>query len=205
MWFFRHGERQDFVDPSWSSGQQHPYDTPLSVIGHQQAQEVATYMSDIPIDHLFCSPFTRAVQTGSPTAKTLGMPLKIEHGFCEIFYASWFPTPPTLAGLEEAGLDESLFDASYESAVMPVYPETDATVLERAGKVLAHILNNYSGNIAIFAHGGICYPFTESIFGEKQDITMPYCSLIRADWIDGNWVLQKSGHDLSHLSEKPRG
>ena len=68
VWLVRHGNRQDFVDRSWRETAARPHDPPLSADGREQARETGRFLAGEPIDHLFASPFLRAVETAARRA-----------------------------------------------------------------------------------------------------------------------------------------
>lgn len=64
--------------------------TPLSAVGERQAEYLAEYLAaNERIDKIYVSGLTRTVQTATPTAKRLGLPLHTERGFQEIFAGIW--------------------------------------------------------------------------------------------------------------------
>lgn len=61
-----------------------PEDSPLSVYGLQQADELATFLlaqQDPPIEAVFSSPYYRCLQTIEPFSKAANLPIHIEPGF----------------------------------------------------------------------------------------------------------------------------
>lgn len=58
IWICRHGNRIDFVDPSWKGSD--PYLSPDGII---QAKETGKRLKDENIQHIFASPFFRTVET----------------------------------------------------------------------------------------------------------------------------------------------
>lgn len=95
---------------------------PLSAEGEEQAAELSTHLVKIEpaIRKIYSSPFYRCLQTCSPTAKLLGLPINAETGLGE-HYALERPTHPVPA---KAATLKSRFpdiDTSYEPQV-PVSP-----------------------------------------------------------------------------------
>ena len=58
-------------------------DPPLSPLGLHQAEAVAAYLADEPIDALWSSPMRRARQTADVIAGVLGLPVEIHPGLAE--------------------------------------------------------------------------------------------------------------------------
>jgi broad specificity phosphatase PhoE len=200
FWFVRHAEREDFVDPDWPRKNRRHYDTPLSDTGHQQARETAEFFSKQSIQHLFVSPFLRTLQTATPIAEELDLPMKIEDGLCEIFFERWFDTEPSFPGPSAAELKQK--DPLYRSAVTPVYPETIDTVRKRGAECMAHILENHQGNILCVSHGGVLWELMSGLTGEQQSIEVPFCCIIHLTLSSEGWTLERNGSDDSHLSVK---
>ncbi|HOB04501.1 MAG TPA: histidine phosphatase family protein [Propionibacteriaceae bacterium] len=78
----RHGQSGNnlLFEQTGGSAGRHP-DTPLTDLGHVQAQRTAAYLAADPVDlpwqitHLYTSLMTRAVQTARPIADALDLPL----------------------------------------------------------------------------------------------------------------------------------
>jgi hypothetical protein len=85
IYLARHGERLDFVDPSWCDTAENPHDAPLTARGEQQARELGVRLRDCNIAHVFASPFSRVTCTAVRAAAELANPcrVKLESGNCE--------------------------------------------------------------------------------------------------------------------------
>ena len=46
IYLIRHGQREDFEDPTWPQRAARPYDTPLSATGFRQAEDVGRALMD---------------------------------------------------------------------------------------------------------------------------------------------------------------
>ena len=69
-------------------------ETPLSPLGHQQAEAVADYLAkNETIDKIYASPLSRAMDTVAPTAKRLGLPIVTDEGLIEINGGLWEGLP----------------------------------------------------------------------------------------------------------------
>ncbi|KAI8815775.1 histidine phosphatase superfamily [Fimicolochytrium jonesii] len=166
----RHGTRQDFLTPNWTSPTNLPKDPPIAPIGHHQAQEVSAHLlgqsphsrSPPPITHIFSSPFTRCIQTVAPYARARDLRVKIEDGLGEWFNeansilpaaadtlpsnhteAKPCPRAPTVAELE--ALFPGLVDLGYEMRMRGTRWESKAEVHERLRVVLGRIIGFVEG------------------------------------------------------------
>jgi hydroxymethylpyrimidine pyrophosphatase-like HAD family hydrolase len=77
----RHGHRfNDSPDPD------------LTPLGFKQAAELPSRLAELgldDVDFIFSSPMGRALQTAAPVAKSLELPIHVEHGFCELLAHNW--------------------------------------------------------------------------------------------------------------------
>eukprot|EP00747_Dinoflagellata_sp_TGD_P179206 gnl/TRDRNA2_/TRDRNA2_29633_c0_seq1.p1 gnl/TRDRNA2_/TRDRNA2_29633_c0~~gnl/TRDRNA2_/TRDRNA2_29633_c0_seq1.p1 ORF type:complete len:281 (+),score=30.46 gnl/TRDRNA2_/TRDRNA2_29633_c0_seq1:67-909(+) len=97
----RHGERLDYIDPSWlpANLRAKPWDPPLSEDGKRQAEALASGVAawcdklSLELAAVYSSPFIRAKQTAEPTAAKAGLQVKVEPGLVEWvgegFYTAW--------------------------------------------------------------------------------------------------------------------
>lgn len=117
-------------------------DPALLAEGVQQANAVAEYFDkqqpSLNIVALMSSPFHRALQTLSPIAKVLGLPVRVEWGFSELLAHGWLhdedPLPfLTLKCAPAEAHSLVRLDQEYETAVIPVYPDIDGKM--KAGNV----------------------------------------------------------------------
>ena len=86
VYITRHGARIDFEDPNWGLNAENPHDPTLSANGEQQALELGKILQDlddVKITHIFCSPWSRTVQTAKPFAEQNSIPIFIENGIFE--------------------------------------------------------------------------------------------------------------------------
>ena len=131
--------------------------TPLSELGHQQAELTAKTLAREKIDAIYTSDLLRAVQTAEPLAKLLDLPIVKTPAFRE----------------RHVGVLEGLtFDESKESFPKDYYAlvnrnihhvitkgESYRHLLRRATTELREILRIHQGErIAVFSHtGAICF------------------------------------------------
>lgn len=116
----RHGTRLDFLTSDWKSPFNLPKDPPLADEGHAQAQQLSKYLLNTArnVKYIFCSPFTRTVQTIEPYCRATGIKLRIEPGLAEWFNA-WdkkegdAPPPRTPTVQELSDFFPNLIDETY--------------------------------------------------------------------------------------------
>jgi probable phosphomutase (TIGR03848 family) len=145
----RHGEN-DWVGSNRLAGR-----TPgvhLNDKGVQQAQALADLLSEQPLQAVFSSPLDRCMETATPLAQRLGLPVMSEEGVIEVDYGEW--------------RGQNLKDLVKEPAWKMVqhYPssfrfpngETLQEVQHRAVATLNQIHQTYANQtVAIFSHGDV--------------------------------------------------
>lgn len=208
----RHGSRPDG-----------PADPQLDTLGFEQAKWAAEYLARevksipgfTPITHIFCSPFIRALQTATPVAKELGLPIQVEYGFCELLAAGWLhsfdPLPELRFKVPAAMPMEEHIDRSYEPAVMPTYPDVVGRLspgdsgrrdkpLRRHRDALNAVLEHAgTGSVLIVAHGathdfvaGALCP-TQHKQKHHTPFTVDHCSLTEIVSEGDGWHLSAFG------------
>ncbi|WP_152394873.1 histidine phosphatase family protein [Paenibacillus guangzhouensis] len=58
-------------------------DAPLTAVGQEQAQDLAAFLADRPIDYIVCSPYVRACDTIAPLAMQLGIEVQLDERLTE--------------------------------------------------------------------------------------------------------------------------
>ena len=91
MYVLRHGQSEFNVRFSKTRIDPGIEDPRLTELGHSQAAEAAEVLARHPITRIVASPYTRALQTATPLAKKLGLPIEIDplireraHFHCDI-------------------------------------------------------------------------------------------------------------------------
>jgi broad specificity phosphatase PhoE len=147
----RHGESEANVIHSLDCGVPGP---PLSPLGHEQAQELADKLADLDIQQIYASTMQRAVQTVTPLAQRLGLPITQRDGLREFDVGDLHPRNDQSAhqALDELMVrwliyrDRTAFRPDGESA---------AEVVARFRSVLVDVLASYDDGVAVVAtHGG---------------------------------------------------
>jgi len=95
----RHGERTDYVEPSWVSSAQRPWDPPLTDTGREQAwlagAAIRTHLLKLglpPVTRGFTSPLIRCAETATIAVGALGSSFLcgVEPSLSEITDRSWY-------------------------------------------------------------------------------------------------------------------
>jgi len=195
-WLCRHGNRMDFVDPSWKGK-----DAPLSPDGVVQARETGRRLRREGIRHVFASPFLRTVETAFHIAEALDLLIKVEHGACEWLNPAWFSEHPRLMSPEDLAGKFPRIDLSYPTFVRPRHPETREDCMARCHETAMRISAAYRENLLIVGHGASIVGLTQGFLGEDEEpeISGKFCALIKVAHRNGESALELNG-DNSHLS-----
>ncbi|KAH8268024.1 hypothetical protein KR018_006561 [Drosophila ironensis] len=234
VYIMRHGERVDFTFGTWipycfdefchyrrkdlnmpktlpwrkhtPEGWQN--DSPLTNVGVFQAKLIGQALLDaeVQVDHVFCSPSYRCIQTCASALEGMrlkGKQINVEPGLFE--WMAWYPggVPDwlTKSELVEAKFD---IDLDYE----PVQPKQDLSVrlkesteqfYERNHEVILQLLKRTTGNILIVAHATTLDTCSRQLTGGRPRSTnelrqvihkIPYCSLAVVEQVDEDeWQL----------------
>lgn len=180
------------------------YDAPLSPLGRQQAEALAERMRNIPIDFIICSPFHRTIQTVTPLARRLGVPIRLEWGLSEFLKEDWFEKFPLLPTPEERRTEFPEIDETCRSMVMPEYPEDLERLQDRLRKIIAALLTNLGPTIFIMTHGASSLGIRRALRGEKEtplNLNADCCSVSHLTWADGSWQSVLDGN-VDHLKSR---
>lgn len=196
----RHGNRQDFVDPSWHSSAAEPYDPPLSVDGVEQARRLGLRLRGEGIDAIVASPFLRTVQTAHHANEALGLPIYLEPGFGEFLHPRSFDRAPRLLELNELRDDYPTLADGYTATWAQRYPETHAELMSRAQKALEALLEKLPGTLLVVGHAAsVCA--LAMIDRDVQSVECPLCALFCLDHDGGRWRLSLDA-DIAHVGER---
>jgi len=199
VWIARHGNRLDFVNPSWFETAARPYDPPLSNDGVVQARELGQRLAGEKICHIFASPFWRTVATACEIAEILDLPIAIEEGLSEWLNPYWMPEMPEKMSLAELCDRYPRIDTSYESRVKANYPESEQDVNERAGKTARILAEEFGTDILLVGHGASVIGATWGLVRGNPEVNAALCCLVKVVWSEEGWVMELNG-DTSHLS-----
>ena len=194
IWLCRHGNRIDFVDPSWKGDDPH-----LSADGIIQAKETGLRLKEEGIEHLFTSPFLRTIETAHHIAEALDLPIKIEHGASEWLNAEWFSERPVHLPLDELIRRFPRINGNYKSVVMPQYPEGAEEAFARAGEASRILADTFSGDLLIIGHGHSVTGMAKGFMGADCLVSCGLCALVKVVRQEGRTTLELNG-DVRHLS-----
>ena len=194
IWLCRHGNRIDFVDPSWKGD-----DPPLSEDGVIQAKETGLRLQGEGIAPLFTSPFLRTIETAHHIAEALDLSIKIEHGASEWLNAEWFSERPVLLPLETLISRFPRLDGDDQSVIMASYPEGAEEAFARAGEASRILADPFRGDLLIIGHGHSVTGMAQGFMGSASEISCGLCALVKVVRQGGRTRLELNG-DVSHLS-----
>jgi broad specificity phosphatase PhoE len=197
VWIARHGHRFDFAYPEWFLTAERRYDPALSDQGFVQVQQLANRLKQEPIDHLFCSPFLRAIQTAQPIAQLLDLPLKIERGLGEWLNPDWMTEYPQTSPIEEL-IQKYSIDQPYSSRLIPTYPESESAMMERMASIAGQLVTEFSGNLLLVGHGATVGGITAGLMGENLIWQAPLACLTKIVYLKNQWKIELKA-DISHL------
>ncbi|XP_012156210.1 protein UBASH3A homolog isoform X3 [Ceratitis capitata] len=235
MYIMRHGERVDFTFGTWipycfdefnnylrkdlnmpkklprrqRSPEGWQNDSPLTNIGLFQAKLTgeALLECNVRIDHVYCSPAYRCIQTCISTLEGLNsrhkFKIKLEPGLFE--WMAWYPdgVPDWLSKPELLEADCNV-DTNYDpfmsvSKLNDCIKETTEEFYTRNYETARKIIETTRGNILIVAHATTLDTCTRQLIGAEPRSTnelrqvihkIPYCSLGIVEEVgSGNWKL----------------
>ncbi|XP_016995493.2 ecdysteroid-phosphate phosphatase isoform X2 [Drosophila takahashii] len=234
IYIMRHGERVDFTFGTWipycfdefgnymrkdlnmpktlprrkNSPEGWQNDSPLTNVGVYQANLIgqALFEAQVQIDHVYCSPSYRCIQTCTSALEGLQLTgkhkIKLEPGLFE--WMAWYPS-----GVPDWLNKNELVEAKYDVDLdyEPVQPGSDLTVrlkesteqfYERNHDVILQLLEQTTGNILVVAHATTLDTCSRQLTGGVPRSTnelrqvihkIPYCSLATVEQVDGVWKL----------------
>ncbi|XP_036673440.1 ecdysteroid-phosphate phosphatase isoform X2 [Drosophila suzukii] len=234
IYIMRHGERVDFTFGTWipycfdefgnymrkdlnmpktlprrkNSPEGWQNDSPLTNVGVYQANLIgqALFEAQVQIDHVYCSPSYRCIQTCTSALEGLQLTgkhkIKLEPGLFE--WMAWYPS-----GVPDWLNKNELIEAKYDVDLdyEPVQPGSDLTVrlkesteqfYERNHDVILQLLEQTTGNILVVAHATTLDTCSRQLTGGVPRSTnelrqvihkIPYCSLATVEQVDGVWKL----------------
>lgn len=248
LFVMRHGERVDFTFGSWVPycfDEEGKYnrkdlnmpkilpnrnnhlswkkDSPLTNIGYEQAKLVGDALKDsnIQIDHAFCSPSFRCIQTCSGVLEGLGIqystPIAIEPGLFE--WMIWYPDGvPSWLKNNELQIAKFNIAVDYQPLITSddlqnQCHETLEEFYQRNNDVTQKILSQTEGNVLLVGHAASVDTCTRQLqgreFREITDLTriiqkVPYCSIValecdnKKDWK----FIDQPCHPITHSNNQ---
>ena len=150
LYLVRHGET-DYNNSLRFQGQ---IDIPLNQKGIEQAEKVAGFLKDIPLQAIYSSSLKRARTTAEIIGRVKGIEPQITDALREMSFGIWENMNSSDSQKKYAKEWKDFF-ASPASTKIP-QGESMSDVQKRAYPVVQQILDQYpEGDVAFVAHGGI--------------------------------------------------
>lgn len=221
IWVARHGNRADFVDPTWAAAAPRPHDPGLSVDGAEQARELGKRLIGSGIRHIFSSPFLRTVQTASCVADALDLGVRIEHGICEWLNPVWYNhdsiglraapgaardggasvTVPQALWLPTHDMARSFprVDAAYPSRTEPEFPEADERLhcWPRAARAAQALAREFADDFLIVCHASPMLGIVYGLLSRETELDCGLCSFAKLVWDGQSWTLAAVGSGIT--------
>ena len=191
IYIIRHGITLDNKKKSLQ-GQR---DTHLNGQGLIQAERLAEYFTELPLDAIYCSPLIRAKETANPLARIKGLPLNILEDLKEVNFGSW-------EGVEMQELDKLYPEEMHNFIAAPSKwraegAETFAEAQERVWQAFKETLHKEGNgrNLAFVTHGGairlLMGKFLEMDLDKIWKISVYNTSITTIYEWDGHLVLEE--------------
>jgi broad specificity phosphatase PhoE len=200
IWLARHGNRQDFADPTWHETADRPHDPGLAPDGETQARRLGRRVSDLAIDRVFASPFLRAVQTASFVAAETGHRVRLEPGLGEWLNADWFDTLPMPLPEERLADRFAPVALDHDPCLQPTFPESKPEAFARLGRAAQCLARRHTGDsLLLVGHGVTVQGVLMGLVGDDvSDEGCPLASLTEIVRRNGDWRIVRR-NDTRHL------
>jgi broad specificity phosphatase PhoE len=196
----RHGQQKIDVDNATTGDW---IDPPLSDHGRAQARLLAASLSTVKINHIFCSPLRRALETAEPIAQMQGLEPEVVIDLREV--EVFRDVPPEQTARQAFGDDllravrlRMLTERNWD-----VYPMSESShdFRKRAiNAIEAAIARNAGERIAIVCHGGVINAYMGHIVGSRYDMFYrPAHTSINVAAAGGDRRVLRSLNDIHHL------
>ena len=200
LWIVRHGNREDFGNPSWAKTAERPYDPALSADGERQAQEAGLSLIGQGVHRIFASPFLRTIQTAHHIASAVRLPVALEPGIGEILPA--VQEMPALLAEEERTRLFARIDQNYRPAGTLAYPENEADGHRRSGTTVQQLADAHpQENLLFVTHASPVIGIVRHLTGIQERISVPLCVIFTLQRNGSGWHLVGDGGSVSHLSD----
>ena len=173
-------------------------DIGLTEEGLDQAELMAAWFYDIPIDSIFSSPLLRAVQTADAIAKAVQRPTYYKHsGLVEKKEGDW--EGKTYWQIRDE--NPKLWEKWSKDSINIAAPNGESVkdFVARIGRALDDILNNYETGhrIVLTTHAGVIKAIIMHTLNIPVEnffrIDIPVASISRVDWSDSYATLKFTG------------
>lgn len=179
LYLIRHGATEaNLARPARIQGRRH--NPPLARLGVRQAEATRDFLAIRPIDHCYCSPLLRAVQTAAIVAAPHGLSPQPLEALTECDVGRW-------EGLDWQTvryLDAEGYQRFMQFPGQHGYPggETFNTVLDRVAPALNELLRQHSGeSILVVAHHVVNRTYLAGLLGltpdQARQVTLDNCGI----------------------------
>ena len=167
LYLIRH-EIRDTNDPSLFS--------PLTVEGKQNATALIFKLDSLKIEHVFCSPFLRCIQTVLPYCWKHGIYMRIENSLYECLSSEKFTISDTQTAMSDETKVALGIKNSYKSWTHLNEIELDAYPLERVNDFVEYVKSMFSPTSSVL----ICTHMDciNSILGNPKGTHIPMGEII---------------------------
>jgi len=198
FYFLRHGEA------AWNAEGRlcGSTDVPLSDAGRRQAQLLARRLQPIPVEALYSSPLSRALESARLIGEVIGHGPVVDHRLAELNYGAW--EGRTFEEIKRA--DPAIYNAwdADPATLAPPEGESGVHLIERVTPFLAEVAQRHaSGNVVVVCHKTVCRLLACHMMGVplreyRRRITMENAALNIFETREGKWRVVAL-NDTSHL------
>jgi 2,3-bisphosphoglycerate-dependent phosphoglycerate mutase len=183
--FIRHG-MTDWNIERRAQGQS---DIPLNNEGRKQARQLATRLKNSKWDLIFSSDLSRASETASIVADSLGLVVQTDQRLREKHKGE----------TEGTTLEERISKWGERWGILPLEIEEDESIIRRGSAFILELLKNYSGKrILIVSHGALIGLTTKHFIPHINiEIHLKNTSVTNLKYINDEWecnLLNCAGH-----------
>ena len=198
----RHGQSQGNAEGRFGGHT----DTPLSPRGRRQAQATARALASEKFSAIYSSDLPRAIETASPLAKLVGVPLETSDGLRERSVGVMEGLTFEEAAEQHPEQYQALLRRDFEHVLAG--GESYRQTLDRASRQLDEAIEQHKGGrIALFAHTGTICILILHLMGalDAPDlkpvwIATANCGIARFDLRDDGFVRVLTINDTRHLA-----
>ena len=179
LYLLRHGATEaNLAEPPYLQGRRH--DPALARLGVRQAEATRDFLAIRPIDHCYCSPMLRAVQTAAIVAAPHGLSPQPLEALTECDVGRW-------EGLDWQAiryLDAEAYQRFMDNPAEHGYPggESFAEVYQRVAPALEELLNGHAGqSVLVVAHHTVNRAYLAGLMGlslsQARQVTLDNCGI----------------------------
>ena len=179
LYLIRHGATEaNLARPPRLQGRRH--NPPLAALGVRQAEATRDFLAIRPIDHCYCSPLLRAVQTASIVAAPHGVSPQPVESLTECDVGRW----EGLDWQSIRGLDPEVYERFMANPGQFGYPEGESfgDVFRRVSTALEELLTSHAGEaILVVAHHVVNRTYLAGLLGltpdQARQVTLDNCGI----------------------------